>query len=64
MVLLMNCRRCNTPMKPGQFIRQTWNKLRPGQLVGSQYASGPGKLDTCLKCPSCGHSVTKEKADD
>ena len=49
------CPRCNVPMTPGVFTRQTFNRLRPGQTT--LYPCGSGKLDTCLKCPRCGHSI-------
>jgi len=53
----MKCPRCQVPMKPGVFTRQTVNRLRPSQTVGTLYACGPGVLATCLKCPRCGHSI-------
>ena len=54
------CLRCRVPMKRGLFIRQTVNRLRPSQTVGTLYPCGPGVLAICLKCPKCGHSIEKE----
>lgn len=60
-LLVLACRRCGGPMKPGLAMGQTFRSGSPdfigGQVV-TMSAGGPGKLIECLKCADCGHSVT------
>jgi len=59
------CKKCGTPLQPGQAIAQTWTTGVPdfpGQTdLNGQTMSpgGPGQLVGCLKCPQCGWSVTE-----
>lgn len=61
----MICSRCNILMLPSKAIEQTFVGGSP-DFIGSKdvntvYAGGPGKLIDCMKCPSCGKSITKEE---
>lgn len=60
----VNCKHCNTPMRPGLAIQQTYTGTPdfPGGEVVTMSPSGPGKLIDCIKCPQCGWSVTKGDA--
>ena len=56
----MNCYRCGTEMQPGAAIGQTFVGMPdfPGDNhVCTVRSGGPGYLMSCLKCPTCGHSV-------
>lgn len=59
------CSRCHTPMQPGKAIAETYRGGIPDfpsdEHASTFYAGGPGRLIDCLKCPSCGHSVTENK---
>mgnify|MGYP000500538647 CR=1 FL=1 len=53
------CGRCFVSMRQGLYTAQTYNRLRPGQAIGTHYPCGPGALASCrYKCPECGHSVS------
>ena len=49
-------------MRPGVALEQTWVGTAdfpgPGQPVVTLSPGGPGRLVSCLKCHTCGHSVT------
>lgn len=56
------CRRCKAPMKDGKAMVSTLTGMP--DFYSDKHAitlspSGPGKLVDVLKCPECGHSVTK-----
>ena len=57
------CRRCNCEMNEGLYTKQTFVSGIidfPNDTRASTFsAGGTGKLDECLKCPECGHSITK-----
>jgi hypothetical protein len=60
-LLMLACRRCGGPMKPGIAMAQTFSGGSPdfiGGPVVTMSAGGPGKLIGCLKCAACGHSMT------
>lgn len=48
------CRKCGAEMKPGQALEQTYHEGKEGTCS----PAGPGKMVDCLKCPSCGWSIT------
>lgn len=55
------CGKCGGEMKPGKAMGQTAVALRPSRGpndMRTYYAGGTGKLIDCLKCESCGRSVT------
>jgi hypothetical protein len=55
------CKKCQTPLEPGQAIQQTWGGI-PDFMGSTEVCTvspgGPGKLIDCLKCPACGWSMT------
>lgn len=58
----MPCKKCGGEMKPGKAIAQTLTGGLP-DFPGDTYCvtlspGGSGKLIDCLKCASCGWSVT------
>lgn len=56
-----SCPKCQTPMRPGIALAQTWTSSGPDELGGdvvTMSAGGPGVVVDCHKCPECGHSVT------
>lgn len=55
----MDCIKCGTELQPGKAILQTTVGGSPdmGEVM-TLSAGGPGKLVDCLKCPSCGHSMS------
>ena len=58
----MNCKHCNGEMKPGKAIENTFTGMPdfPGDKhVVTLSPGGPGKLIDCLKCVSCGWSMTE-----
>jgi hypothetical protein len=55
----LSCPRCPGKLVQGVYLAQTFNKLRPGQSVGTLYPCGPGVMKPCLKCPECGFSTTE-----
>lgn len=56
------CRKCQGIMRPGQAMAQTFDSGLPdfpGDTHGITISpGGPGKLIDCMKCSSCGWSVT------
>jgi len=57
----MICRKCNTLMGPGKALEQTYTGTPdfPGDTHPvTMSPGGPGRLAACLKCPTCGYSVT------
>ena len=61
--VIQECKKCNTPMKEGIAIQQTYTKGSPDFIGGdivTMSPGGAGKLIPCLKCPKCGYSITKE----
>ena len=60
-----HCRKCNGLMKPGVYMAQTFSGVLdfPGDTHAVTVSpGGPGRLEPCLKCEACGHSVTGGKA--
>lgn len=59
------CRRCGGQMRRGKAIAQTFDGVPdfPGGEVVTISPSGPGRLIDCLKCSTCGHSVTANAGD-
>lgn len=64
------CKKCRTELTPGKAIEQTGvvgmpdfpsDKYISEDRIVTMYAGGPGKLIDCLKCPSCGWSMTISK---
>lgn len=54
------CRKCGGTMQVGRAIVPTWAGT-PDDLGGgvvTMASGGPGRLVPCLKCVSCGWSVT------
>jgi len=54
------CRRCKTPLAPGIAIQQGYTgqaDFTGGEVV-TMSAGGPGRVIDCMKCPTCGHSIT------
>lgn len=58
----MICRKCKTEMVLGIATAQTYVGGMPdfeGETHSSTFsAGGTGRVINCMKCPSCGHSVT------
>ena len=55
------CRKCGGFMLPGKAILQTYTGIADflgGETV-TMSPGGGGELVDCLKCSSCGHSVTR-----
>lgn len=53
------CPKCHVEMRHGLAMEQTYGGVSnfPGDAqVVTVYASGPGRLIGCLKCPACGFS--------
>ena len=62
----MLCHKCNVPMKKGIATEQTYVGGMP-DFAGDRHSStfsagGTGRVIDCMKCPSCGHSVTDPHA--
>ena len=59
------CKHCNGEMKPGKAFQSTFNSGMPDfpgdKNVVTLSPGGPGKLIDCLKCVSCGWSMTEPK---
>lgn len=61
----MYCPKCATQMSEGVAIQQTWVAGIPDFIgdtnptIQTMSPGGPGKLVDCLKCNTCGYSVTK-----
>ena len=59
----MDCRKCGAQMHEGKATQQTFVagiKDFPSDDYASTYsAGGAGVIIECMKCPSCGYSVTK-----
>lgn len=62
------CRKCGGAMRPSKAMGQTFSAGLPdfpGDKVGTTISpAGPGKLIDCLKCESCGWSVSDPKTED
>lgn len=64
-----NCKKCGALMRHGLAIQQTYTAGEPDfpgdhndpNAIVTLSPGGPGKLITCLKCPQCGWSVTKQE---
>lgn len=64
---MTTCPRCRqAALVQGVALKQTWVPGLPDFLGAfpvynmdgqTLVVGGPGKLVTCLKCPSCGHSI-------
>jgi dephospho-CoA kinase len=64
------CKKCKVEMKPGIYLQEE-TSVSPdfigdnpdSQIIGTVYPNGNVKLDSCYKCPNCGHSILlgKEK---
>lgn len=65
---MTDCYRCGVEMKSGTAIAQTMTggmkdfDSDPGPVTFS--VGGPGVVINCLKCPKCGHSISKEPIND
>lgn len=57
------CRKCGGPMVPGIATGQTFTPGTPDfpgdKTACTVSAGGPGVLIDCMKCETCGWSVTK-----
>jgi hypothetical protein len=54
------CNRCGGDMEPGKAIQQTYGgkaDFDDGKVV-TMSPAGQGKLIDCLKCTTCGYSLT------
>jgi hypothetical protein len=59
---LSSCPKCFLTLQEGIALQQTYTSGLPdlgGEIV-TMSPGGPGKLISCLKCPECGYSVTKD----
>ena len=57
----MKCVKCQTEMKPGKALAQTFTGVgdfHDGDDVSTLSPGGPGRMISCWKCPGCGHSVS------
>lgn len=57
----MNCRRCGSEMREGIAMGQTYGgtpDFSGYNRVVTLSPAGPGVVIDCLKCPSCGHSIS------
>lgn len=56
----MKCRRCDSLMRPGIALGQTYGGIPdfPDGHVCTVSPAGSGRVIPCLKCSGCGHSVS------
>lgn len=59
----VSCCHCGVTMQPGKALQETLvvglSDFGDGDMRGQTVsAGGPGEVVDCLKCPSCGYSVT------
>lgn len=50
----VHCKKCGGVMRPGLAMGQTWHDSGEGTLN----PTGPGRVIACLKCETCGWSIT------
>lgn len=62
--LVNACHRCHCGMADGLYTGQTLVGDTSNFPNTSTFSTGgTGKLTVCLKCPECGHSITKGKVE-
>ena len=63
---MIECIKCGEVLVEGKAIENTYTGVGDfgDHDIMTVSAGGPGKLIDCLKCPSCGWSITKAQSNE